>query len=98
MSLTNEEIKKILDGAPDGSTTYDDDGYYSRPDVTEWLLSDLAEILALRERVERLEREVGNHFKYGYGFCRANGFLFHEQLESAAKEYVRRTTTKGEHQ
>jgi hypothetical protein len=61
MSMTNEEIKKILDGAPDGATTYDDDGYYSRPDVTEWLLSDLAEILALRERVDRLERELDRY-------------------------------------
>ena len=55
-SLTNEQIKQIIDGAPDGATTYDDDGYYSRPDVTEWLLSDLAEILTLRERVAELEQ------------------------------------------
>ena len=58
-SLTNEQIKQIIDGADDWCTTYDEDGYYDCPSVTEWLLSDLAEILALRELVTELEIEFG---------------------------------------
>ena len=93
MSLTNGQIKQIIDGAPDGAThvaTYIDD-MYLRKDVPlgmelfspilgkwEWCkdatilrnakdLSDLAEILALRERVERLESQAIRIFNFGYG-------------------------------
>ena len=86
MSLTNEQIKQIIDGAPDGATHWDlinscyliyenqntdyhptirvwdkhHNSYsvYSRSYGSYWQkdLSDLAEILALRERVEQLEQ------------------------------------------
>ena len=78
-SLTNEEMKKILDGAPDGATHWcandGDNGEYVKQNAAGaffnfyadgWdreyhderftptnSLSDLAEILALRERVEQ---------------------------------------------
>jgi hypothetical protein len=66
MSLTNEEIKKILDGAPDGATHYDTHRhgfkYWAiKMDFTTHNLSDLAEILALRERVEGLEQELDRY-------------------------------------
>ena len=61
MSLTNEQIKSILDDAPDGATQYNTHRhgfkYWSiKIDFATHKLSDLAEILALRERVERLEQ------------------------------------------
>lgn len=34
------------------------------------------------------DAEVARHFLYGYGFCRANGFLFDEQLQAAAEQYA----------
>ena len=80
MSLTNEQIKQIIDGAPDGATHWD--GCYLKVDEINWFvfyasdneweivsedefgvinsvhsLSDLAEIIALRERVTELEIE-----------------------------------------
>jgi hypothetical protein len=80
-NLTNEEIKQIIDGAPDGATHWD--GCYLKVDGINWFvsyasdnewesvsedefgvinsvhsLSDLAEILALRERVKGLEQEL----------------------------------------
>lgn len=39
---------------------------------------------------ERDAEESKRHFLYGYHFCRANGFLFDEQLQEAANEYARR--------
>ena len=79
-NLTNEQIRAILDGAPDGATHFDGDylkledilwfnycqrtGWYKVEDDDFGLiepahkLSDLAELLALRERVERLEQEL----------------------------------------
>jgi hypothetical protein len=68
MSLTNEQIKSILDDAPKNATEIYRDEYISSGTDREGylqhgvyvkqrhLLSDLAEILALRERVERLEQ------------------------------------------
>ena len=57
MSLTNEQIKAVLDGAPDGATHVHEDCYYEYGMIVDtYRLSDLAEILALRERVERLEQ------------------------------------------
>jgi hypothetical protein len=75
-NLTSEQIKQILDGAPDGATHYATyvNEYIMQTDKGvmvyengEWdyeivsylgvrCLSDLAEMLALRERVERLEQ------------------------------------------
>ena len=37
-----------------------------------------------------LAEDAKKHFLYGYHFCRMNGFLFDEQLQSAAEEYARR--------
>ena len=61
MSLTNEQIKQIIDGAPDGATHYDTHRhgfkYWAiKMDFATHKLSDLAEILALRERVAGLEQ------------------------------------------
>jgi len=68
MSLTNEQIKSILDDAPKNATEIYRDEYVSGGNFTEGYiqhglyvkqrhsLSDLAEILALRERVAELER------------------------------------------
>src|SRR5690554_1201677 len=39
---------------------------------------------------ERNAEESKRHFMYGYHFCRANGFLFDEQLQEAANEYAQR--------
>jgi hypothetical protein len=65
MSLTNEQIKQIIDGAPDGATHIHDDCYYEYGMIVDtYRLSDLAEILALRERVAELElvrSEIGNY-------------------------------------
>jgi hypothetical protein len=62
-SLTNGQIKHIIDGAPDGATHYDTHRhgfkYWAiKMDFVTHNLSDLAEILALRERVEKFEREL----------------------------------------
>jgi hypothetical protein len=82
-NLTNEQIKKILDDAPDGATHWD--GCYLKVDGINWFvfyasdnewesvsenefgvinsvhsLSDLAEILALREWVEALAKHCTN--------------------------------------
>ena len=55
--LTNEQIKSILEGAPDGAEYVSDYCYYEYGMIVDtYRLSDLAEILALRERVERLEQ------------------------------------------
>jgi hypothetical protein len=60
MSLTNEQIKQIIDGAPDGATHIHDDCYYEYGMIVDtYRLSDLAEILALRELVTELEIEFG---------------------------------------
>jgi hypothetical protein len=68
MSLTNEQIKSILDDAPKNATEIYRDEYISSDTDREGYLqhgvyakqrhslSDLAEILALRERVADLER------------------------------------------
>jgi hypothetical protein len=57
MSLTNEQIKKILEAAERKS-----DKWISHFHGSAWWgdhnLSDLAEILALRDRVEEFEREL----------------------------------------
>jgi len=84
MSMTNEQIKQIIDGAPDGAThvaTYIDDMYLRKavplgmelfsPILGKWEwckdvtilrnakdLSDLAEILALRERVAQQQDTI----------------------------------------
>ena len=56
-SLTNEQIREILAAAPEGATHVNDDCYYEYGMIVDtYRLSDLAEILALRERVERLEQ------------------------------------------
>jgi hypothetical protein len=61
-SLTNEQIKQIIDGAPDGATHVHDDCYYEYGMIVDtYRLSDLDEILALRERVERMERELDRY-------------------------------------
>lgn len=81
MKMTNEEVKKILDGAPEGATHYtiistqafyfkdDQYGFFFHDDkkwrldyvgdfgVTE-SLSDLREILELRQKVERLKAQL----------------------------------------
>ena len=83
---TNEEIKQIIDDAPDGAThvaTYIDDMYLRKavplgmelfsPILGKWEwckdvtilrnakdLSDLSEILALRERVQELNKHCTN--------------------------------------
>jgi hypothetical protein len=62
MSLTNEQIKSILEDAPDGARQYNTHRhgfkYWSiKIDFATHKLSDLAEILALRERVYELERK-----------------------------------------
>jgi len=59
MSLTSEQIKQIIDGAPDKATHVHDDCYYEYGRLHH--LSDLAEILTLRERVEQLERELDRY-------------------------------------
>jgi hypothetical protein len=60
MGMTNEQIKKILDDAPDGATHAHDDCYYAYGMIVDtYRLSDLAEILALRELVTELEIEFG---------------------------------------
>ena len=48
-----------------------------------------------RLKVEWQATVAKSSFLYGYGFCRANGFLFAEQLEEAADEYVRRQAMGG---
>lgn len=43
-------------------------------------------------------RTARRHFLYGYQFCRANGFLFDDQLQAAGHEYaarVRRQAAEG---
>jgi len=62
-NLTSEKIKKILDDAGAWATHYDTHRhgfkYWAiKMDFVTHNLSDLAEILALRERVERLEQEL----------------------------------------
>ena len=70
MSLTNEQIKSILEDAPKNATEiYRDEYIRSDADRDGYLqhglyvkqrhsLSDLREILTMRERVERLEQEL----------------------------------------
>jgi hypothetical protein len=61
MSLTNEQIKQIIDGAPDKATHVNDDCYYEYGMIVDtYRLSDLAEILALREWVEALAKHCTN--------------------------------------
>lgn len=95
MTMTNEEIKKILDGAPEGATHYQSTTYL-RYDSKSWLwwseavsrwcfvrdesigwaqilsghhgnLSDLREILELRQEVERLSHENQRLVAASYG-------------------------------
>jgi len=70
MMLTNEEIKDVLDDAPEHATEIYRDEYVSGGNFTEGYiqhglyvkqrhsLSDLAEILALRERVEQQQDTI----------------------------------------
>ena len=64
MSLTNEQIKQIIDNAPSETNQYEQCGKYWYVNTASNVyiespmhnLSDLAEILALRERVAELEQ------------------------------------------
>lgn len=57
MKLTNEQIQEILDGAPDGSIAIGMDGYVNSS-VIAHRLSDLREILELRQEIERVKSEA----------------------------------------
>jgi len=65
MSMTNEQIKQIIDGAPSETNQYEQCGKYWYVNTASNVyiespmhnLSDLAEIFALRERVTELEIE-----------------------------------------
>lgn len=69
MNLTNEEIRAILDGAPEGSpyvnVTNQFGAIYLNGSGETHVISDLREILTLRQEVERLKVEVEskNHDK-----------------------------------
>lgn len=51
--------------------------------------------LLVNALAERDAEESKRHFMYGYHFCRANGFLFDEQLQEAANEYAQRIKDGG---
>lgn len=53
-NLTTEQIKEILANAPDGVKSYKSAGFnlYFSGELNQWNLSELKEILTLRERVE----------------------------------------------
>ena len=67
-SLTNEQIKQIIDGAPSETNQYEQCGKYWYVNTASNVyiespmhnLSDLAEIFALRERVAELDKHCTN--------------------------------------
>ena len=56
MNLTNEQIEKMLEGAPDWQKCYCTESKQRFPYDNYRNLSDLREILTLRQRVEELEQ------------------------------------------
>jgi hypothetical protein len=109
-NLTTEQIKQIIDGAPDGATHAQEcDGvyFYFRSDgflffdfyrglvanIDDILhiksLSDLREILALRERVSELQSQrnklaiiVGNAIELSFDGCSYDGADVQEHCEA----------------
>lgn len=80
MTLSNEQIQTILDGAPEGLDMHDRylNRYWEDEDVSS--LSDLREILTLRQEVERLK----GHFDKYTGLPASVGIC--EPVEGYAEE------------
>lgn len=64
MNLTTEQMQAILDGAPIGETHYESELFQYESDIEGYTLrgvhalSDLREILTLRQRVQELEKRL----------------------------------------